>query len=262
MSDWTINSAELRRRRVAKMLDQAQLARAAALSARTIRLLEASDRGVNASTVEGLAGALACKATDIAAHRASPRRGKSLPPRATGERVRMSELVAIGEREPEETLVIAGEAIAKLTPLQYQHCYTAFLARDGERYWLEGAITDERGLPPQEAALLDAKSGEAARFEVTCPVGRSGHTLVVTAHTTTGALTVAMQKARKLRSTRALVRLAALRDLAPGAGLTCFVRERPSPWTLVVERMIAAPERAASKTKARARRTTAGRRAS
>jgi len=86
-------------------------------------------------------------------------------------------------------------------------------------------------------------------FEVTSPVGRDGHALVVTAHTKTGALTVAMQKARRQSSVRMLVRLVAFRDLAQGAGLTCFARERPAPWTLVVERMIDVPPRAGSGTK-------------
>ena len=245
MSSWSIKSAELRRRRSEKTLDQSQLARLAKVSVRTIRLLEASDRKVNASTVEGLARGLACTPADIATHHDAPRRTKSLPPPppslrapANGERVRMSDLVAIGESEPAEALVIDGARIAKLTPLQYQHCYTAYLARDGERYWVQGKVTDERGLPPLEAALLGAVSGEAGRFEVTAPVGRNGHSLVLTTHTKTGALTVAMQDARKLKSTRVLVRLLALRGLAPDAGLTCYARERPSPWTLVVERIL------------------------
>ena len=100
-------------------------------------------------------------------------------------------------------------------------------------------FTDERGLPPAEAKLLGAVSGEAGRFEMRYRVGADGHVLVVTVHTPTGALTIAMQNAaEKKTAVRCFARLVALRDLAPGAGLASFARERPSPWGLVVERVI------------------------
>ncbi len=204
---------------------------------------------VTASTLDCLAKALECKREDIGTYDDAPRKrasnGKHVPPPATtaaraSDRPKMSELRAIEETlPPGEVLVLDGERIPKLTVLKYQQCFTAYLARDGERYWISGRVTDERGLPPAEAKLVGAISGEAGRFEMRYPVGADGHVLVVTVHTPTGALTIAMQNAaEKKTAIRCIVRLVALRDLAAGAGFASFARERPSPWALVVERVI------------------------
>ena len=258
MSAWRIRSEALRRLRIAAMVDQAELSRLSGISVRAIRKLEAGDVGVTASTLDCLAKALGCKRTDIATHVDTPRRTRAsngapeAPNAARGsERPKMSDLRAIDEAlPPAEAIVVDGERIPKLTVLKYQQCYTAYLARDGERHWLEGRVTNERGLPPAEAALLGAISGEAGRFEMTCPVGSKGHVLTVTAHTQTGALTIALQNASERRTAvQCIVRLVALRDLAPDAGLASFVRERPSPWGLVVERVTEIAARQARATK-------------
>jgi DNA-binding Xre family transcriptional regulator len=262
MATWHIRSEELRRRRIKKMMHQTELSRLSGISLRAIRKLEAGDVPVTASTLDCLAKALDCKREDIGTYDDAPRKrasnGKHVPPPTTtaagaSDRPRMSELRAIEETLPPGVeLVIDGERIPKLTVLKYQQCFTAYLARDGERYWIEGHVTDERGLPPPEAKLIRAVSGEAGRFEMRYLVGADGHVLVVTVHTPTGALTIAMQDAReKKTAVRGIVRLVALRDLAPGAGLASFARERPSPWGLVVERLIeiAAQSARAPKTK-------------
>ncbi len=72
--------------------------------------------------------------------------------------------------------------------------------------------------------------------------------MLVTAFTWDAATTIAMQNAAE-KTVRCIVRLVALKDLALGAGLPFFMRERPSPWGLVVERVIAVtePERRAAK---------------
>ncbi len=266
MSAWIIRSAELRRLRVERLLDQTELARISGVSVRAIRALEASNKGVTLTTLDCLTKALDSKRAEIATH-AEPKAKataqtkapaptvdtKPTATRAPAERVRMIDL---REKErtmpPPEALEIDGEWIPKLTVLKYRQCFTAYLAREGERYWISGTIVDDRGLPPAEAKLIGARSGEAARFDVRCPVGEDGDTLGVTAFTATGALTVAMQDADD-KIVRFIARVVALKDVAPGTGFTFFMRERPSPWALVVERVLDVADAPAPRAPKRAR---------
>ncbi len=261
MSAWRIQSEELRRRRIEKMLDRAELARITGVSVRTLALLEASDKGVTVTTLDALIKPLGCKRVDVATY-VDPRK-KSAPvkvngaPRASNDRPRIIDLRTIQRALPDpEPVLVDGELVPMLTVLRFQQCFTAYLARDGERYCVEGRVHDERGLPPSEAALLGATSGEAARFEIHCPVGDAGHTLCVTVHTSNAETTLAMQRAAD-KTVLCVVRVVAFRDLAPNAGLAFSMRERPSPWGFVVERVISvkAPEsRAQLRSPKRARR--------
>jgi len=248
MSEWTIRSAELRRRRIEKMLAQTELAKLAVISVSALRRLEASDVGVALATIDNLTKPLGCKRGDIAT---SGLTKKGAPSRETngaksaahdaanGDRVRLADLRAIQIRLPEpEAIVIDGERIPMLTVIRYQQCLSAHVARDGMRFWIEGRVADERGLLAHEAALLGARFGEATRFDLQCPIGDDGHMLGVTAFTRTAPMTIEVQEASE-KIVRVVLRLVALRDLAPGAGLPFFMRERPNPWALVVEKVIA-----------------------
>lgn len=269
MVTWKIRSAELRRRRIERIMTIAELARLAIVSVRTIQALEKSDLKVTVATVDGLARALGCQRADIATAivasnaappKSAPRKLDGAKTSAPGERVRMPDLIAIGRTLPEpEPVEIDGELIAVLTVLKYNQCFSAYVARHGERYAIEGMVESDHGLTPAEAALLGARSGESARFEIRVPVGDDGHTLCVTVHTDRAVTTIDMQDAAH-KTALCVVRLVALDDLRAGEGLTCFMRERPSPWCLIVEQVVrvANPRAKVARTKttsrARARR--------
>jgi transcriptional regulator with XRE-family HTH domain len=215
---WVIRSDELRRRRLEKIMTIAELARLSIVSVRTIHSLEKSDIAVSVTTVDCLAKVLGCQRADIAT--SSDKRPKTIPPKK------------IDDAKPRAPSV-----------LKYNQCFTAYAARHGERYAIEGTVEHDHGLPPAEAALLGASSGKSARFEMRVPVGDDGHSLCVTVHTDCAATTIEMQDAAH-KTTLCIVRLVALDDLAAGAGLTFFMRERPSPWCFVVERVVrVAPRR-------------------
>jgi hypothetical protein len=243
-SSWHIKSAELRRRRLDAMMTIVELAKRSGLGVRTIQHAEHSNDGpVQLMTVDLSAKALGCERTDIAtckekSAKAPNATAQSASPRAATDRVRMSDLQAIDKTLPEpDPFDDDGELLPMVTVRRYNHCATAFQARDGERYAVEGTVEVDHGLSPSEAKLLGARSGDSARFDVRIPVGGDGHTLCATVFTDRAATTIEMQDALH-KKTLCIVRLVALEDLERGEGLMFFMRERPSPWCLLVERVV------------------------
>jgi hypothetical protein len=96
---------------------------------------------------------------------------------------------------------------------------------------------DAQNTSAPAARLASHRRGPRARASRLRAVGEGGDTLGVTVHTDAAATTIAMQDASE-KIALCVVRVVALKDLAPGAGLVFFMRERPSPWGLLVERVI------------------------
>jgi hypothetical protein len=137
-------------------------------------------------------------------------------------------------------VAVRGEKLPPLTARAYQQCFTAYGVHVRERYVVEGFVEDERGLPPAEAALLGdgARSGIAARFEVRWAIGDA--VLGVTVHAKEASHVRALQAMNKTRRrVRAIVCVIAPEGIPDAGGLAAFARERPGPWGLLVEELLA-----------------------
>jgi len=116
-----------------------------------------------------------------------------------------------------------------LGPRRYQDMQTAYAAHAGRKYWLEGVIGKNRGVPQPEAERLGSRNGIAARVLVACEVADGVQPLAIHVYSVRAEHTVALQDAR------GEVRELVVEVYAAEAPVFAFLdSERLKPWALVV----------------------------
>ena len=126
-----------------------------------------------------------------------------------------------------------------LTARALSHVYTAYELHVGLEVVLEGRVRQERGIPPQEAALLGGRMGVAARFFLEHEV-LPGRTLQTTVHAVEPALVKALQHALARVATVRASLVATPFDGDPPRGFSAFHTTKPRPWTFVAKEILSA----------------------
>lgn len=264
---WLVDGRKLRRGRIEAGLSALELADKSGVALRTIQAIEAARAPSRArpATVRDLAGALGVATTDIARVDAEPaarRREASSPPPSpastastastpstpstpsappgTPTGVETSRLSALVEEEEAAGLPPRERGgVPYLTARALSHVYTAYELHVGLDVVLEGRVRQERGIPPQEAALLGGRMGVAARFFLEHEV-LPGRTLQTTVHAVEPALVKALQHALARVATVRASLVATPFDGDPPRGFSAFHTTKPRPWTFVAREVLAA----------------------
>ena len=139
----------------------------------------------------------------------------------------LSKLVDEETDEPATRKTSLG-VVDALTAAWLKSIYTAYMVHEGKRLALRGAVTEERGLLPDECARLGARPGVAARFRVA--VERRGSPMSITIATIDATVTARAQEAARLR--RVASWIIEVRAFDAPAFWT-WESATPRPWALV-----------------------------
>ena len=255
MPHWIVLPTALKRLRVARAGSHAALAQHSGISERMLRKYESNeDQIVRASTVRVLEVSLGAKALEFARFvDDDPPEGDKERPKITPQapdpvRTRL-ETVVHAELDAREAAV-KKEGAEALTARALQDIFTVYRLHEGRRFWLQGEVRTQRGIPHREAKLLGGRAGVSARFEV-CKRVTKDHDLGVTVHAARAEHTRALQAALNLEAMIIVtVHVVSQEASEAGEGFSSFISAVNDlrPWTLLVEEIVSADGRGRAST--------------
>jgi transcriptional regulator with XRE-family HTH domain len=222
-----------------------ELASRSGVSDRQIRAIESSrpPATIQLRTLRDLSGALKCQHEDVAQWFEADARvpvevspvAHKLPPAST-----LAQRAAL-ERKARIRPRLIDSSTGKVEVIGFDRLYeldAAFGDHEGQKWAVEGKITEHRGLPPYVEPILDVKTGIGAQFLVVRKVAREP--LYVSVFTRSGEHTKRLIEAeRKAHAVCAVARLVVARPKAEWKGFFIFEkRPRPHPWALVVDELL------------------------
>jgi transcriptional regulator with XRE-family HTH domain len=245
--DWFVMPEALRRARLAQLLSVELLAKKSGVSVRSITRYESKEQRVRLETLDCLAKAVAAKVNDIARLRASgvasnrsengaTQTASAIPARTQLEALVDLELARGIDPAPVKT---KRGAVPVLTAKGLQDVFTAYALYNGERFFLRGVVDTQRGIPADEAKLLGAKPGVAARFHLLRGVV-PGSVVGVTVHTATDVHTKALQKLQKKEISVVVRVVVTSGEPSDDVGFSSFITKIAAkrPWTFVVDEVL------------------------
>jgi DNA-binding Xre family transcriptional regulator len=238
---WIPIPGGLRKQRVARKLEKADLAKVSGVRERTLRLLESkkAPKTMQRATVMSLAKALGCVPEDLAkwvpygADKAAdpdlddPR---ALPPKGTLNR-RADQERALGRAAP--TVTTASGEHELLGPDLLSRLFAACAVFKDRRVAVEGLIRQFKDVPAPAAAMLGIPVGVGSRFELARNVAKNVP-FYATVYTTTVEHTAALMH-REGRVT-VIARVVVAPPDGEWKGFFIFEkRPRPHAWALIVD---------------------------